>query len=299
MTTTAFRTPTGKMFQPAPEVLVLNASSLREFASCRLRFFLSSVLSLRGEAGVSSPSEDLSLDRSGELPDGFGPGPGGGSGSDSSAAAVGMWVHAELHARHDMPGRHEDVGIVGEDVSTSDTRILQAVGHHQQRCPGSDGATYLGGERNLRWLITRKNILVTGRVDALWRHDDGVIEVRDYKTGTPSPSLDDDEGALVYALLAAANYPGRRVRITYEYLGTRSRPDVTAQHPDARLLSLDVTREVLQRAMKLVDDTATLIRREQTFSAAPTEIGCRNCPFRANCQPAAEWARSQRLLHKH
>jgi CRISPR/Cas system-associated exonuclease Cas4 (RecB family) len=293
MSATVFRTPTGKVFQPAPDVLVLNASSLREFASCRLRFFLSSVLGLRGQA--ENQSGDFALDRSGELPD---EGSAVDSGADSSAAAVGMWVHSELHARHENPGRHGDPGIVGEEVSTSDTRILQAVAHHHERCPGSDGATYLGGERNLRWLITRKSILLTGRVDALWLHDDGVVEVRDYKTGSPSSALEDDEGALVYALLAAANFPGRRVRITYEYLGVRSRREVTELNPDSRLLSLYVTPQLLRHAMQLVDDTASSIRKEQVFTATPTTTGCRSCPYRLNCQPAAEWSRSQRFVEK-
>jgi hypothetical protein len=258
----------GATFQPAPGVLVLTASRLREFESCRRRYFLTNVLKLRTEG-----NPDAALDLSGELPR------GGSDFGNVSAATVGSYVHEELRLRHEQPSVHQQSTSICSDQPPL-AAVHSAVQRHLTLCPGQDGAIYLGGEMDLRWFIARKLVLVNGRVDALWQPDDGTIAVRDYKTGSPLSDLSDDIGALIYALLAAANYPGKRLRVSYEYLGSEP-----ASSGD-RVVSLDVTKQHLNFARHRLDQAVEHIRKEQQFLPTPQPHSCRWCPYATNCDAA-------------
>jgi RecB family exonuclease len=270
MSASSERLALGTKFQPAPGVLVLTASRLREFETCRRRYFLASVLKLRTEG-----NPDASLDPSGELPLGrveFG---------NVSAATVGSYVHEELHARHEDPQLHQQTTPLCTDQPPLPV-VDRAVQRHLALCPGQDGATYLGGEQDLRWFIPGKLVLVNGRIDALWQHDDGTIEVRDYKTGSALRNLDNDTGALIYALLVAANFPGRRIQVSYEYLGNE--PESVAD----RVVTLDITKQHLLAARQRLDAAIEQIRREQQFSPTPDAQSCRWCPYTAHCDAAVK-----------
>jgi hypothetical protein len=269
----AARLPLGKTFQPAPGMLVLTASKLREFDLCRRRYFLARVLNMRVDG-----NPDASLDPTGELPNGR---------SDHggvSAATIGTYVHEELHARHnpDAPGAHYQENPVRKDQPPIPA-VDRAVQRHLSLCPGNDGATYLGGEMDLRWYLPGKATLVNGRIDALWKHDDGTIEVRDYKTGSPLADLAEETGALIYALLTAAHYPRHRIRITYEYLGNE--PELTQD----RVVTLDVERSHLRAGQDRLEHAISLIRKEQQFAPSPDANTCRFCPYRSNCDAAASY----------
>ncbi len=244
----------GAPFQPAPGLLVVSASKLRDFQSCRQRFHLAHVLGLRGDGDA----------------DDLGTGPG-------------LHVHAELHARHAQPQSHDGPDHSNEETP-DDPAVNRAIRAHMKLCPG-DTAQYLGGEIDLRWFAPGKALLITGRVDAMWRYPDGTLEVRDYKTGAVPDVLDNDAGALLYALLAATQPSGTpsfgtpsfgtpgRVRVVYERLGGE-RPGI---------VSLDVTADVLTRARRAVFDLADDIRRERQFPASPHPARCRMCPFVSTC----------------
>ncbi len=262
------RLPLGAKFQPAPSVLVITASRLREFDLCRRRYFLARVLNLRDET-----NPDASLDPAGELPNGR------PDQSGVSASTIGSYVHEELHARHSNPGTHHQTNQVCAEQPPIPA-VSRAVQRHLDLCPGQDGAEYVGGEIDLRWFIPGKATLVNGRIDALWRHPDGTVEVRDYKTGAPIAELGEDVGALIYAILVAAHYPGSPIRVTYEYLGNE--PEAA----NDRLVSLDVTRQHLAAARQRIDTAIARIRTEQQFPPTPTEHVCKWCPFRTNCDAA-------------
>ena len=238
----------GAHAQPAPGVLVLNASRIRVFDDCPRQFFLRWVVGLEGEDT-----------------------------DDHGLAAAGREVHAELHARHREPEHHDDPSAVDPEGS-SDPWVLARARAHGDLCPGPD-AEYLGGEMDLRWLIVRKSILVTGRVDALWRHPDGTVEVRDYKTGGCPDDLSEERSAWLYVLLAASALPAKpsRVRVAFEALGGE----------EARVVTLEGTPEILRRAYDLVLGIAERIRAEQQFEAAPSIAKCGRCAFRTQCPHSA------------
>lgn len=231
-------------------LIVVNATRYRNLQECPRRAFLHSVLRLGGD------------DELGER------------------AAHGVAVHAELHARHADPTKHDHESMVDPE-GNGDPAIVAAARAHAAVCPGAD-ATYLGGEIDLRWYLLRKLVLVTGRVDALWQHPDGTLEVRDYKTGHVPATLEDDVGALLYLLLAAA-HPSRprHVRVAYEVL-----------HPEgARLLELDGTRAHLEHARDLVEDYAQRLRRERVWAANPSPAICGRCSYTGDCPHADGSAR--------
>lgn len=232
-------------------VVVVSATRYRDLHECPRRYFLQWELRLGGDDEVGE------------------------------RAAHGNAVHAELHARHADPTRHDDVEMVDPEGS-GDPAIVAAARAHLAVCP-AEHATYVGGELDLRWFARARLILVTGRVDALWQHPDGTLEVRDYKTGVVPETLDDDVGALLYLLLAAA-HPSRprRVRVVYEVL----RPD------GARLLALDGTPERLGRARDLAEDLAQRVRRARAWPATPSPSACGRCAFTQDCPYADRSLRS-------
>ncbi len=239
----------GDAMQPARGVLVLSASRIRDFHDCPRRFFLAHVLRV--------PVDPPSL---------------------GDAAELGLAVHAELHARHRDMARHDNHAIVSQDVP-HDPWILGRIAAHGQICP-RDEADYLGGELDLRWLDRRKAVLVTGRIDALWRHEDTTLEIRDYKTGRGTSrleDLEDDLAALVYLLLGTTHRGAARkvrvVRVAYELLG----------EPVARVLQLDADPVRIADAIELVESTADRVRKERNFTATPSASVCGRCTYREVC----------------
>lgn len=238
----------GAAFQSAPGVLIISASRLRRFRECKLRYHLEFLLGLR-------PDADLETD-------------------GDRASGYGLQTHHELFLRHEDPARHDDASVL--DPGPFDDLVASAADRHRLLCPGQDGLTYLGGELELKWLYSLKLVLITGRVDALWQADDGSIEVHDYKTGPVNHDIEDDEGTLMYALLAAANFPGKPIRIVYEFLG--------GEHPES--VSVEVNADLLRRAVSILIETAQAIRREQDFRPTAHVSHCRSCPYRMTCPDA-------------
>lgn len=244
----------GDPVQPASGMLVLNASKLKDFATCPRRYFLGSVLKLaRADT------------------------------DEGGRAQLGSAVHAELFARHENMHTHNSSEPVDGSLGLTQS-AMSMVRRHLELCPShpkhrelEETACYLGGERNLHWLIIRRALLITGRIDALWRLPDGTIEVRDYKTGACPDSLGEDIGAQIYLLLAA-NLPERptKIRVTYESLGRN----------EAQTVSIDATHSNLTQALRLVTDHAEHIRKERTFPAYPSVMACGTCPYAHLCPEA-------------
>ncbi len=237
----------GAPVQPASGLLVLNATRIRSFLACPRRFFLAHVLNLVGE----------------EL--------------DSDASVLGHAVHRELYERHRLFERHDNDGVVADDVPI-DSFVTSRVLAHQDLCPATKGATYLGGEVDLRWLLRSKNLLVTGRADALWLDADETLELRDYKTGHCPESLEEDFPAQLYLILAAT-HPLRpsKVRVVYEQLG-----------PEPRTVALEGSEPRITAAIRALRDLADRIRQERDFQATPSELNCSRCSFGSVCPVSME-----------
>ena len=250
----------GRPVQPAAGTLVLSASRVRDFLVCPRKFFLAHVLKV--------PAHDR----------------------DTDASAHGRAIHYELFLRHQTHELHDSPELVAHDIAP-DPFVVSRVRAHQLLCPltspptSGDAPRYLGGEVDLRWLIRSKNVLLTGRADALWLYPDGTLEVRDYKSGHCPDSLHSDLPASIYLLLAAAHShrpdpqagpatPIRptRVRVAYERLG-----------PTPAVIAVDGSEELVSQAVNNVRDFADRIRKEKHFVATASDQNCASCAYSDIC----------------
>ena len=243
----------GAPFQPAVGTLVITASKVRDLVACPRRFGLAHVLRINPDRHAEVGTEEQNL---------------------------GLALHAELRVRHEIEGAHDDEGFV-DPMSPRSTWIAHRVQAHRAMCPSKDnsGVSYVAGECDLQWFRPRRNVIVRGRIDALWLHDDGTLEVRDYKSGYVPDDLRGDPAALLYGLLAlthpmaSSKHRVRAVRVTYEAL----------QAEKSRTVSLEFDASVVADAIRLVQATDERIRAEQDFGATPSPSTCRTCPFRITC----------------
>jgi hypothetical protein len=224
-------------------VLVLTPTRQRDWAACRRRYYLAHVIHL----AASDPDVN---------------------------EAVGTLVHDELALRHREPEGHDTAGPVS-DAGHADPEVLAYVARHREVCP-SDQAAYIGGEVDLRWYVRSKALLVGGRIDAMWRHGDGSVEIRDYKTGSCPEDLRTDFGAGIYALLVAAQSGATKrppaIDVAYESLA--------GEH--ARVVSERVDAPWLQSTWDSLVELAGAIRSERDFTPTPS-AGCAYCPYRTLC----------------
>jgi CRISPR/Cas system-associated exonuclease Cas4 (RecB family) len=254
----------GARFATAPGLISISPWRLKEDAACARRAYYTHVLGLRGGEPNGADTSDL-----------------------DHTTLIGREAHEELHARHLDGADHDAVGIIREDAVMDPSvvnMVERAVTNHQLLCPGNDGSSYLGGELDLRWFIKRKLILVRGRIDALWQGTDGVIEVRDYKTGRTAPdAIADDPAPGIYGLLVRAQRPEVEVRVVYELLGGDS----------PRPFEIDVTIELQRQSVQLILDMVERLRRDRMFAPNPLPVRCRSCPFTRSCPEGAEAANSE------
>jgi hypothetical protein len=244
----------GAPFQPAAGTLVITASKVRDLGACPRRYGLAHVLRLSPDADANEQTDEL---------------------------ALGLALHAELKLRHADPTTHDQDGFV-DPMSPMSPWISHRAAAHRALCPSvvSSGAvSYVDGECDLQWFRPRRNVIVRGRIDALWLHDDGTLEVRDYKSGHVPDDLRDDPAALLYGLLAlthpiaTSKHRVRAVRVSYEALRAEQ----------SKVVSLDFDASVVADAIRLVQVTDERIRAEQNFGATPSPSACRTCSFRITC----------------
>lgn len=244
----------GAPFQPAPGTLTITASKIRDLASCPRRYGLAHVLRLHPDPEAAEQTDELTQ---------------------------GLALHAELRLRHAAVDQHDVDGFV-DPYSPRSPWIAQRVKAHHDLCPSrthGDAVSYVDGECDLQWFRARRNVIVRGRIDALWLYADGTLEVRDYKSGHVPDSIDDDPAVLLYGLLAlthpvaASRQLVRKVRVVYEVLRSEQ----------SRVVSLDVDSSVIGRAIELVQSADERIRTEQRFVATPSPRTCAICPYRASC----------------
>lgn len=253
----------GAPFQPSPGVLVITASKARDLAACPRRYGLAHVLRLEADPDAAEQTEELTL---------------------------GLSLHRELRLRHSPMAGHDDEGFL-DPTSPQSAWLSQRVLAHRALCPSTvhrNEVDYVDGECDLQWFRARRNVIVRGRIDALWLHHDGTLEVRDYKSGHVAESIENDPAALFYGLLALTHPLARsrikvtRVRVSYEALRSAG----------SFVVSLDFDEATIRRAIAFVQEIDETIRGERRFSATPSPWACGTCPYQFTCPFSASHNRS-------
>jgi hypothetical protein len=207
--------------------------------------------------------------------------------SDSgSSPDFGNLVHAMLEQVH-LGGSCRDPAHV-EDVLArhgidADGAVAGIVDRHAQRCPSP--AEHAKHELEVARFHRRPApmFMATGRLDAVWQHD-GLLEVRDYKTGSVvTDRIADDPRARLQAWLAApiARRLGLQLRVRYEHLAAEILDDPEPFEPDAEDL------EAIEEELRVTAAAIHAAAAEHAFpGVAETEV-CGFCRYRSICPESA------------
>ena len=201
--------------------------------------------------------------------------------SDDAAPGVhGQQVHDLLRLLHqqgpcDDPDRIDDV-VAAHGASA---RVHAELTDHARRCP--IGAQSYGHEvTRARLHSKRPSFVASARIDAAWIHD-GLLDVRDYKTGGASTErVADDRRARLQAWVMApvADARGLRLRIRYEQLAVEIDDDPEDWEPDD-----DDLHAIGGELVALVTEM-----REETAWAGIADPGtCKYCRYRSICPASA------------
>lgn len=201
----------------------------------------------------------------------------GGGGS----AALGNLVHDLLRHLHGLGDCHDEplrTTVLENHGQGEASPAAAMLANHARRCPAP--APALGHELDVVRVHRGGPVwIATGRLDAVWVHD-GVLDVRDYKTGIARDGLlAEDVRARLQAWLAAPLAPDLRVRIRYEHLGDDTDP--VEFEPDAEdLAAIEVGLSDIVAAIR---DAAA---RDDFPGVRDPEI-CRTCAYRSICPDSA------------
>lgn len=201
--------------------------------------------------------------------------------SDDAAPGVhGQQVHDLLRLLHqpgpcDGPERIDDI-VAAHGASA---RVHAELTDHARRCP--IGAQSYGHEiTRVRLHSKRPSFVASARIDAAWIRD-GLLDVRDYKTGGASTErVADDRRARLQAWVMApvAAERGLRLRIRYEQLAAEIDDDPEDWEPDE-----DDLDAIGAELVALVTEM-----REETAWAGIADPGtCKYCRYRSICPASA------------
>lgn len=234
----------------AGAVLGLSPSALDTWGRCRRRYLLGNLLRL--------PRSDV--------------GPG---------AELGTFTHDLLRLVHSTGACRDEAHV--EDVLVAhgrgdDEATLGYIERHRRRCPPE----FESGTHEVAVVRFHRGgmFMANARLDAIWVHD-GIVDVRDYKTGRPGVErLADDPRARLQAWVVAdrAARKGYAVQVRYEYLAPEVDDDPEPFIPDEDDLAA-ITEELVT--------TAKEIRAERVFAGVAERDVCRYCEYRSICVDSA------------
>ncbi len=142
--------------------------------------------------------------------------------------------------------------------------------------PFRDG-TVLGLEMNLNFTLPGTEIQMIAKVDRLWKRDDGVVEICDYKTGQRLPRPKDEEFFFqmgLYQLAVMQNYPQFETIELVQYI---LRKDEVVRY---RMTNDDL--DLLQEDLRQV--LATIRQANRVDDFPPQETGlCDYCEYFQLC----------------
>jgi len=194
--------------------------------------------------------------------------------------AHGVLVHRLLHLVH-RTGSCHDGGHVDEVLTANGAtaRAADDVRRHVRRCP--IGARAVGHEVDWVRAYARPPVFVaTARLDAAWDHD-GLLDVRDYKTGrVASHAVNEDPGARLQAWVAAPEAAARGLRLVvrYEHLAAEVVEDPEPWEPsDDDLAAIETELAATVHEM----------RAEREFCGVADPDVCAHCSYHAICDDSA------------
>ena len=238
-----------------PDVVPVSASSLEMWRRCRREWCNQYVLGLPESDAGSSPD-------------------------------FGLFVHAMLEQVH-KNGSCRDPAHVAEVLALhgvdDDHAMTGLVARHAARCPSP--AEHERHELELARFhrLPAPRFMATGRLDAVWQHD-GLLDIRDYKTGTlVTERIVDDPRARLQVWLAQpiADRLGLQLRIRYEHLAAEVGDDPEPFEPDEDdLAAIDEELRATAAAMQ-----AAAADREFP-GVADAEVCC-SCRYRSICPESA------------
>jgi DNA helicase-2/ATP-dependent DNA helicase PcrA len=190
----------------------------------------------------------------------------------STAASIGTAVHRWIETRHGPQGVLVDHEHEGESLGVvAGLRQSFSASAYAEHAPISAEAQFdlfVGGH------------MVRGRIDAVYAHPDGVIELVDFKTGRPPAEGDPsaETQLMIYAIAAADSFKFEPdlLKASFVYLQSDGSPAVT--------VDIEVSPSRVAEARAWLADTITRI--DAHTSTTNAGAWCARCDFRAVC-PAA------------
>jgi hypothetical protein len=194
--------------------------------------------------------------------------------------AHGLYVHQLLRFVHERGSCHDEVHVA-EVIAAhgADARAEEELRRHAARCP--EGANALGHE--VEWARANPTppvFMASARLDAVWEYD-GVLEIRDYKTGRGSEhAVSEDSRARLQAWVAepVAIARGLRLRVRYEHLATEIDEDPASWEPD---------KDDLDEIDAELRATVTAMRAEREWKGVGDAAVCVHCRYRSICPDSA------------
>ena len=192
----------------------------------------------------------------------------------------GLLVHDMLYTIH-QGGSCADTDHVADVLAGHDAdseAIREMVARHSQRCPARASDSNAHEQELARFhRVPPPMFMASARIDAIWVHD-GILDARDYKTGSLWHTCVADVPAAkvqAYVLASAATKRGLRLRLRYEYLQPEVADDPEPWEPDDDDIAL-VEEELRDAVERMWAD-------ERWTGIGEADV-CGTCRYRSICR---------------
>jgi hypothetical protein len=192
----------------------------------------------------------------------------------------GLLVHDMLYRIH-QNGSCADADNVTDVLAghgADSEAIREMVARHSQRCPSKDSPGSAHEYELARFhRLPPPMFMATARIDAIWVHD-GMLDARDYKTGSLWHSRVSDVPAAkvqAYVLASAAARRGLRLRLRYEYLQPEVADDPDPWEPD------DDDIAIVEEELR---DAVERMWADERWAGVGEADVCGTCRYRSICR---------------